>query len=659
MAIVKLNKLSIIGLDENKAEILDSLMKMGVVEISDQEEKLTDEDWKVLVKRDGDEAAVYAADVKIAEISSALDTLEKYYKGKKPLIRTRKPVSEKEFRSFEENKIRAEELTAETNSIAKKISSLKSEENRLMTFITGLKPWAAYDVPLEMRGTKHTDVFAGSIPEAVKTETVSAEVAAVCDRAVLSEVSADDKSRYISVICSKEDTETVLEALRKSGFSSIVFEDMTGTAAENIIEFEKQLGAARREIKDQEANLTSLANEKEKLEIYYDSLVIARDKAAVLGSLVKTERTFYFDGWCPAESQGEIEKILAEKGCYFEFKEPEKNEETPVLMRQNKLVEPFQVITDLYSTPSSREIDPTPWLAPFYFIFFGLMLSDAGYGLILSVACFILLKKFRLEGMMYKLVKMFMYCGISTMIWGLLFGGIFGDIIPVFSRVILGKEIVVNPIWFNPVEDPMTLLIFSLILGAIHLFVGMGIQAYMLIKRGQIMDAICDIFLWYLLLIGLVLFGVGGMIAPAAKTVGMVMSIVGAVGILVTGGRHKKGIGKVTGGLGSLYGITGYLSDVLSYSRLLALGLATGVVAQVINTLGSLAGGGIKGTIVMIVVFAIGTVFNLAINVLGSFVHSSRLQYVEFFGKFFEGGGTLFEPFRRKTKYVDITKEDK
>lgn len=659
MAIVKLNKLSIIGLDENKTEILDALMKMGVVEITSQEEKLTDEEWKEFVTRDGDDAAVYAADVKIAEVSSAIETLEKYYNGKKPLFKTRKPVTEKEFAKFEKEKDGADNFTGEINSISKKISSLKSEENRLMTFITGLKPWAAYDVPLEMRGTKHTDVFAGSIPETVKIEIVSAGIAEVCERAVVSEVSADEKNRFISVICTKEDTETVLESLRKSGFSSIVFEEVIGTAAENIIEFEKQLGAVRREIKEHEVSLTALANEKEKLEYYYDSLVISRDKAAVLGSLVKTERTFYFDGWCPAESQKEIENLLAEKGCYYEFREPEKDEETPVLMRQSKLVEPFQVITDLYSTPSSREIDPTPWLAPFYFIFFGLMLSDAGYGLILSVACFILLKKFRLEGMMYKLVKMFMYCGISTMVWGLLFGGIFGDIIPVFSRVILGKEIVVNPIWFNPVEDPMTLLIFSLILGAIHLFVGMGIQAYMLIKRGQIMDAICDIFLWYILLIGLVLFGVGGMLAPVVKTVGMVMSIIGAAGILITGGRHKKGIGKVTGGLGSLYNITGYLSDVLSYSRLLALGLATGVVAQVINTLGSLAGGGIKGTIVMIIVFAIGTVFNLAINVLGAFVHSSRLQYVEFFGKFFEGGGTLFEPFKRKTKYVDITKEDK
>jgi V/A-type H+-transporting ATPase subunit I len=204
----------------------------------------------------------------------------------------------------------------------------------------------------------------------------------------------------------------------------------------------------------------------------------------------------------------------------------------------------------------------------------------------------------------------------------------------------------------------MRLLIFSLILGAIHLFIGMGIQAYMYIRDGQAVDAICDIILWYVLLIGLVLFAVGGMAAPVLTTVGKIMSIVGAVGIFATGGRKKKGIvGKITGGFGALYGITSYLSDVLSYSRLLALGLATGVVAQVINTLGSLAGGGVLGAIILTVALVFGTIFNLAINALGAFVHSCRLQYVEFFGKFYTGGGREFRPFARKTKYVKIVKD--
>ena len=313
----------------------------------------------------------------------------------------------------------------------------------------------------------------------------------------------------------------------------------------------------------------------------------------------------------------------------------------------------------MYSLPLATEIDPTAIMAPFYFIFFGLMLSDAAYGIILSAACFALMKKFKLEGTMKKLVKLLFFGGISTFIWGALFGGWFGDAVAVFTRTFLGREIAMPVIWFDPLEEPMTLLIFSIILGAIHLFVGMGIQAYMLIKDGKPWDALFDIGFWYMLIIGLVLFALGGSVAAILSTIGMWLAIVGAVGILLTGGRNKKGFGKITGGLGSLYGITSYLSDALSYSRLLALGLATGVVAKVVNILGSLAGSGIVGLIVFIAVFLFGTVFNLAINVLGAYVHSCRLQYVEFFGKFYTGGGKGFVPLTENTKFVKIiNKED-
>ncbi|MBQ3031954.1 MAG: V-type ATP synthase subunit I, partial [Anaerotignum sp.] len=337
---------------------------------------------------------------------------------------------------------------------------------------------------------------------------------------------------------------------------------------------------------------------------------------------------------------------------------PDAEEEVPVLLHNSGAATPFEAVTNMYSLPSRKDIDPTTILAPFYFIFFGMMLSDAAYGIILSAICFFVLKKYKPEGTIYKMFKMFFYCGISTFIWGALFGGWFGNFFTVAAETLLGKEFTIQPIWFNPLEEPMRLLIFSLILGAIHLFIGMGIQAYMYIRDGHPTDAICDIFLWYVLLIGLVLFAVGGSVTPALSTVGKIMSIVGAVGIFATGGRKKKGIiGKITGGFGALYGITSYLSDVLSYSRLLALGLATGVVAQVINTLGSLAGGGILGAVILTVALVFGTIFNLAINALGAFVHSCRLQYVEFFGKFYTGGGREFRPFARKTKYVKIVKD--
>ena len=259
--------------------------------------------------------------------------------------------------------------------------------------------------------------------------------------------------------------------------------------------------------------------------------------------------------------------------------------------------------------------------------------------------------------MTYRMIKMFMYCGVSTVFWGALFGGWFGDFFQVAAKTIFNKEITINPIWFNPIEDPTRLLIWSLVFGVIHLFLGMGIKAAMLIKRGQLIDAVCDIFSWYLVILGAAMWLAGGSLSAALVKPGMYMAIAGALILLLTGGRNNKGIGKVTGGLSALYNITSYISDILSYSRLLALGLATGVIATVVNTMGSLMGGGVAGTIVLLVVFVIGHTFNLAINALGAFVHSSRLQYIEFFGKFYEDGGEEFDPFRKNTKYVRLTSD--
>ena len=233
-----------------------------------------------------------------------------------------------------------------------------------------------------------------------------------------------------------------------------------------------------------------------------------------------------------------------------------------------------------------------------------------------------------------------------------MFGGWFGDLVAVVGKTFFNADVSIPPIWFSPLDDPMKLLLFCFLLGGIHLFIGMGLNGWLSIKDGRPLDALFDVGLWYLLLISVTLLLVG--IVP---TVAKWMAIIGAVGIVLTGGRHKRGLGKVIGGFGSLYGITGYLSDVLSYSRLLALGLASSVIASVVNNMGSFGGPGIKGVILMAVAFIIGHTYNFAINGLGSFVHSCRLQYVEF-GKFYVSGGEAFQPFGENTKYVDILREE-
>ena len=541
----------------------------------------------------------------------------------------------------------------------KDIADRRTEINRLRGLIAGLKPWETLDIPLEMNETEHALVQLGVAP--VKTDTVqmTADVQAAAPSVIVQEVSKDKQQKYYTFICLKEEKEQLLEALRPYNFSAVTLADQKGTATEAMHRYEKEIEKNEKNIAEVEEILKKLVAYREHIEFLYDSLMMRRDRARVVGDMISTEMVFYFDGWMPAKAQPEVEALLKEYEFYYNIEEPDPDDESvPVLLQNNSIVTPFEAVTGMYSLPGRHDIDPTAILAPFYFLFFGLMLSDAAYGLILTTLCAIILKKYKPEGTTHRMIKMFMFCGLSTFMWGALFGGWFGNFFTVAAKTFFGKEFVIRPLWFDPLSEPMRLLVVSLILGAIHLFVGMGVQAYMDIKDGRPLDALFDIGLWYLLLIGIVLFAFGGKLGAGAVGIGKIMAIVGAVGILLTGGRKKKGIfGKLTGGLGSLYGITSYLSDVLSYSRLLALGLATGVVAQVFNTLGSLAGGGIAGSILLIVVFAFGTVFNIAINALGAFVHSCRLQYVEFFGKFYTGGGRPFAPFERKTKYIKILKE--
>lgn len=659
MAVTDMQKLTVIGLNSTQTPFLHELMQLGVVEINSQVGVVNDEEWMPDIFRTSNSADVSRLEADILRVSTALSAISKYDTAKQPLLRMRKEFGLDAFTKYmNEIKTKLERTVDQAVEADHKIAESKTEINRIRTVITGLQPWENLDVPMEQMETKFACSVMGTVSAKTKSESLITSVLEQVPSAVVEEVSADKQLKYFFFLCLKEEKDALYESLRQFGFIPITLAESNGTAAELIQSYQAQLKVLEKDISDAEAVLAAFSPVRKDIEFLYDSLCARRDRAKIVGDMLSTETVFYFDGWMPKRSKPQVEALLQRYEYYYDIQEPDPDEEVPILLHNNSVVQAFEGVTSMYSLPSRHDVDPTALLAPFYFIFFGLMLSDAAYGIILSVGCAIVIKKYKPEGMMGRMLKMFFYCGISTFIWGALFGGWFGDFFTVAAKTIFGIDFVIPPIWFNPLEEPMKLLIFSLILGAIHIFVGMGVQAYMYIRDGHPLDAVFDIGLWYLLLIGLVMLGFGGSISAALPTVGKYMAIVGAVGILVTGGRKKKGIGKITGGLSSLYGITSYLSDVLSYSRLLALGLATGVVAQVINTLGSLAGGGIVGSLVLIVVFLAGTVFNIAINALGAFVHSCRLQYVEFFGKFYEGGGREFRPFARNTKYVKIIEED-
>lgn len=654
-----MNKISTIGLSSFKSSLIKELMDLGVVEISAQDSKLTDPEWISYVKKDGNEVEVLDCDAKISKISEVLNSLEKYDKSKKPMFFTRKSISSKDFENAVNDLDKTEENVARVLEMNKNFNELSSEENKIETAILSLKPWASYAIPLEVTETRYTSIFTGVVPNIVDVEKLKADVREKTDRCIVNLVGSDKDQHYFSIICLIKEKDDIYEILKQYGFNTVAFKDLKGTAAENIVQYENKLKEISGSKSEVEKNITDYVPHKEEIQLYYDYLVIERDKNKVLGNLLNTDSTFYIEGWIPEASKEQVENVLNKHQCWFEIHEPEEGEQTPIAMQNNSFTQPFEAITELYSLPSSSNIDPTPYMAPFYCLFFGLMLADVGYGLIMAAATYLVLKKFKLEGSIQKLMKVFFYCGISTAFWGVMFGSWFGDAVPAAAKLLFNSDFTVKPLWLNPMEQPMTLLVVSFVFGVIHLFTGMAVKAYMLIRDGNPLDALFDIGFWYGLIIGLVLLLFGNSIIPGSGVIGKWMSIIFALGLVLTQGRAKKNVvGKLISGVLSLYNITSYLSDVLSYSRLLALGLATGVVSSVMSILGSMGGRNIFGILLFVVVMIIGHTFNFAINALGAFVHAARLQYVEFFGKFYEGGGEPFKPFMKKTKYNRIIKEE-
>ena len=650
-----MQKIAVIGLEKQKESIMSKLMDFGAIELVSQKSKLSDKDLGSIVTLDDSHAKAAALDAKLSMAEATLNFLKKYDPAKEPLFTTRRVMKADAARNIDREK--AEEDISSVLKLEEHLKDVNDRKNKLEQEEILITPWLEYAMPLEMIKTPKTIIHEGIVPATVDRQELMNDLE-VFGGIVAKLVHSDKDMNYIAFICLISQEQQILALLKQKGFSEVYFRGLKGTAKENLKRIKKEKEVLDEEIREIEQEASRMAMLRQSIENYRDMTAIDSEKEKIKNKLLRTKKTFYLEGWIPERLTEKAGKLLEGMNCCYEFADAEEGEEVPVLLDNKNFFVPYEAITEMYSLPDYRGFDPTSIFALFYAVFFGIMLSDAGYGIIMAVGCFTVLRKFNLEGNTYKMVKLFFYCGISTTIWGALFGGWFGDIVAVFTRTFLGTEIAIAPIWFNPLDDPMKMLIFSLILGIIHLFTGMAIKAYMQIKEGHWFDAVCDEGLWYITIIGFIAWLGGGMVLPAAAAVGKWMTIIGAAGLLLTGGRHNKGFGKVTGGLSNIYNITSYMSDILSYARLLALGLATGVIAQVVNTLGSLFGGGIGGLIALVIIFLLGHTLNLAINVLGAFIHSSRLQYVEFFGKFYEDGGEPFDPFRKKTKYIKIEQEE-
>ena len=670
MSVVPMKRISVIAMKRDRKAVLDYLQVQGAVQIS-----VRGKEDEVFTKTDmSKQKQVFQKNTDRAE--EALAILKRRVPEKTGLLSSfegRKELTTSEYQKMQENIDDTMRVCSRIIELDKQLADSISGIPKLEDQKKALEPWMKFDLPLDFAGTRTTAVFTGSLQGEYTRDALYTELKKLsgvetfeCDI-----ISAESTQTCIFLVCEKKDQQAVREALRRLNFAAPPVSGL------NPVERMKQIDAQiAEEIKLQE----KLLKEIEELSSYRNDIRFASDyfriraeKYGVISQLLQSRRVFYLEGYIPETSAQALASQLESRfDAAVEINDLKKKEKPPVLLKNNAFATPLEGITESYSLPGKKEIDPTFISACFYYILFGIMLSDAGYGLLLVLGTAFILWKFgrTMEAGMKKFMQMFLLCGISTTFWGIMFGSFFGDAVSVIGTTFLGKGegFGLKPVWFEPLSEPMRMLTFCFILALIHMFVGLGAKAYMLLKEGKVMDMIYDVVLWYVLLIACVVFlltvptmadmlGVSTLAASWQKPAGILMAV-SAVGIILTGGRESKNwFKRILKGLYSLYGISSWLSDILSYSRLLALGLATGVIATVFNSMGSMGGNSPGGVVMFIIVFLIGNVLNLAINALGAYVHTNRLTYVEFFGKFYEGGGTAFRPFAVNTKYYKI-KED-
>lgn len=654
MAKLKMQKIELIALLTDSKKIIELLQRRGVVELcncSDDE----------LVKTNS--ASVIAEFDKFrTNAVQALEILNRMAPEKKSLLDSlNSGKTEFEKHDFGKEAAHLEKIMNTASEILRSNRTI-DEYNAALTQIAvkndTLKPWIALDVPLNFKGTAKTSCFIGSIPAKISAAELNDMLPDECCAEV---ISSDKMQTNLFVLCSKSIAEEAGDVLQKNLFTPIS-EPENKTPAELSELMLNEAEKLRQRVAECIKNIQDLSSARASLEFAVDYFNMRIEKYEALNSLAFTNKTFVLTGYIPEKfAKAAADEITLKYTAAITFSDPEDDEDVPVLLENSSFSAPVEGITEMYALPGKNDVDPTPVMSFFYYLFFGMMLSDAGYGLVMLIGTTLALKKLRLERKMRQSLIMFRNCGISTLIFGALFGSWFGDIVQVVGREFFGREIGSLALWFEPLDDPIKLLLYSFALGIAHLFLGIAVSFKMRWDEGRKLDAFMDTVPVYMTVLGVCPLAAGILteVPPILNKIGGYVAIAGVVLLVLTAGRSSRSIpGKFFGGLYALYNTaTGYLSDILSYSRLLALGLATGSIAGVINLIGTMPENTIVKVIMLVVVFIVGHTANLAINLLGAYVHTDRLQFVELFSKFYEGGGRAFNPLSVKTNYIKFKEE--
>ncbi len=640
MAILNMSRFNLIVFEHDKKEILNSLQNFREVDF--RQSDIKEFGYDNFLSSDIEEI-----EDNIFKLDQVIKKLRKYEKAKgalKSLKDGQKTFTYSELKEFTKNHDFKKVVDEVTKLQFDYDANLKTIENARIK-IQDYTPLLELDISnKEIHSLKQVFCNIGMIPTKYLSNLENDEI-------YYEVINKTVKESLVCIVSKNNNKDLVKEILRKSNFNKLSL-SLEKKPCEYIEEFNKEIEEKTNINNDIVEKFKQYADDIEDLEVCYEYYCNEKLREIKSEGFGKTDELVVLEGFIPTEKENEFKKQIEDVCSNYYYLTMEKvaktSNDAPIKLKNGKFSDAFEGLVKTYSMPSYNEIDPTPLVAPFYWLFFGMMVADFGYGLLVTILSGLVLKTCNLKEAMRKNVKFFFYLGFSIMLWGAIYGSYFS--LP------LGI-----PGLINPTTDYNTILKLSIVIGLIHVFVGLGAKAYMQIRDGKPLDAFYDVGLWYLTLTTVILLLLGKYMGfnPIAMKVIKYIMILSMIGIILTGGREVKNIGGRIGlGVYSLYGISGYMGDLISYARLMALGLSGGFIALSVNQICAMVGFKPATIIFVIIIFVFGQTFNILLSLLGAYVHSARLIYVEFFGKFYEGGGKEFKDFKIDEKYINI-KEDK
>lgn len=613
--IIPVLKVQIVALKETKETLLKSLQRAGEI--------------MLIAPKDGDaETADSLAEEQLALRTTRSLTLLKKFQDKAE--KTRIEVSYDEFVADHPEHT---ELLKQIEECSRLIEESRQELATIKEKQATYFPWKDLNIRLDqLVATKTAVIRTGLIPE-TQLETLIEWMENTGNP--LQVLGRSDRQQALVYAVTKDEAADIDHHVKTLGFTEVTLPKTDQTPEAILDGFQARSAALTDTIQAAEARLRDYAKEEAKLRLLYDRIV--SDTHLKQAKTRNTQATVFLEGWVRSDRIDRVKKAIEAVTDLYDLEqiEPDPGEQPPTVTKNNQFVDSFETITDMFEKPHPDEVDPNPVMSFWYWLIFGMMMGDVGYGVVMVGLFAFLIAKMKPKGNALRLFRVLMYSGISTILWGVLFGSYFG--------------VTWNPILMSPMDKPLDMLILSIVIGACHIISGLLVKAYRNYRDKHYFAILADQFSWIFILIG-----VGFFVLPATKAIGPWLMIAGAGLIVLFSGRGKKNLfARFGSGLYSLYGITGYLGDILSYARILALMMSSSVIAMVMNMLAGMLQGNIFGFIMSLFVYLVGHVFNLAMGLLSAYIHDSRLQYIEFFNKFYEGGGIPFRPLALQTYYVD------